>query len=59
MGEKFSHFGVTWFEEPVSSDDIEGLTSLRNRLPHGMEIAAGEYGYETGLLPAPARSRGG
>jgi L-alanine-DL-glutamate epimerase-like enolase superfamily enzyme len=46
MAEKFSHFGVSWFEEPVSSDDLEGLRSLRNRLPHGMEIAAGEYGYE-------------
>lgn len=38
--------GVTWFEEPVSSDDLEGLCLLRDRAPAGMEIAAGEYGYD-------------
>ncbi len=38
--------GVTWFEEPVSSDDLEGLRELRERGPAGMEIAAGEYGYD-------------
>lgn len=37
---------VTWFEEPVSSDDLEGLHLLRNRAPAGMDIAAGEYGYD-------------
>jgi L-alanine-DL-glutamate epimerase-like enolase superfamily enzyme len=37
--------GVTWFEEPVSSDDLEGLRLLRDRGPAGMAIAAGEYGY--------------
>jgi L-alanine-DL-glutamate epimerase-like enolase superfamily enzyme len=37
---------VTWFEEPVSSDDLEGLRLLRDRGPHGMDIAAGEYGYD-------------
>ena len=38
--------GVTWFEEPVSSDDLEGLHLIRNRAPAGMDIAAGEYGYD-------------
>ena len=38
--------GVTWFEEPVSSDDLEGLRLLRDRAPAGMAIAAGEYGYD-------------
>ncbi len=38
--------GVSWFEEPVSSDDLEGLRLLRDRAPAGMEIAAGEYGYD-------------
>ncbi len=38
--------GVTWFEEPVSSDDLEGLRLLRDRAPAGMDIAAGEYGYD-------------
>jgi L-alanine-DL-glutamate epimerase-like enolase superfamily enzyme len=37
-------FGVTWFEEPVTSDDLEGLRLLRDRSPAGLEIAAGEYG---------------
>ena len=36
-----------WFEEPVSSDDLEGLAAMRLRAPAGMEIAAGEYGYTT------------
>jgi L-alanine-DL-glutamate epimerase-like enolase superfamily enzyme len=38
--------GVSWFEEPVSSDDLEGLRLLRDRAPAGMNIAAGEYGYD-------------
>ncbi|MGH2831406.1 MAG: enolase C-terminal domain-like protein [Solirubrobacteraceae bacterium] len=38
--------GVRWFEEPVSSDDLEGLRLLRDRGPAGMDIAAGEYGYD-------------
>ena len=35
--------GVTWFEEPVSSDDLDGLRAVREMTP--MDIAAGEYGY--------------
>jgi len=46
MAEIFSESDVTWFEEPVSSDDLEGLRLLRDRAPAGMEIAAGEYGYD-------------
>ncbi|MEH6665927.1 MAG: enolase C-terminal domain-like protein [Brevundimonas sp.] len=38
--------GVTWFEEPVSSDDLDGLRLLRDRAPARMEIAAGEYAYD-------------
>jgi L-alanine-DL-glutamate epimerase-like enolase superfamily enzyme len=38
--------GVTWFEEPVSSDDLEGLRLIRDRAPAGMDVAAGEYGYD-------------
>jgi L-alanine-DL-glutamate epimerase-like enolase superfamily enzyme len=33
------------FEEPVSSNDLEGLRQIRERAPPAMEIAAGEYGY--------------
>ncbi len=39
-------FGVVWFEEPVSSDDLAGLHLIRDRGPAGMDIAAGEYGYD-------------
>ena len=46
MAERFAQYGVTWFEEPVSSDDLEGLRLLRDRAPAGMEITAGEYGYD-------------
>jgi L-alanine-DL-glutamate epimerase-like enolase superfamily enzyme len=42
----FAEHRVTWFEEPVSSDDLNGLRLLRDRGPAGMAIAAGEYGYE-------------
>jgi L-alanine-DL-glutamate epimerase-like enolase superfamily enzyme len=38
---------VTWFEEPVSSDDLEGLRLIRDQGPPGMDIAAGEYGYDS------------
>lgn len=43
QAERFASCGVTWFEEPVSSDDLEGLRLLRDRAPAGMDIAAGEY----------------
>ncbi len=37
-------FDVKWFEEPVTSDDLEGLREIRDASPKGIEIAAGEYG---------------
>jgi L-alanine-DL-glutamate epimerase-like enolase superfamily enzyme len=43
--ELFADLGVTWVEEPVSSDDLDGLRLLRDRSPAGVEISAGEYGY--------------
>lgn len=46
FGEAFADYGVTWFEEPVSSDDLEGLRLLREEGPPRMDIAAGEYGYD-------------
>ena len=47
LAEEFAHYRVAWFEEPVPSDDLEGLCLLRQRAPAGLEIAAGEYGYHT------------
>ena len=38
-------WGVSWFEEPVSSADFEGLRFVRERGPAGLEVAAGEYAY--------------
>ncbi|MBY8887243.1 mandelate racemase [Streptomyces sp. PTM05] len=35
--------GVTWFEEPVSSDDLAGLARVR-AVAHA-DVTAGEYGY--------------
>jgi L-alanine-DL-glutamate epimerase-like enolase superfamily enzyme len=46
QAEAFAPFDVCWFEEPVSSDDLDGLRMMCRRAPAGMEIAAGEYGYE-------------
>jgi L-alanine-DL-glutamate epimerase-like enolase superfamily enzyme len=46
QAERFADFGVGWFEEPVSSDDLEGLRLMRDRAPAMMDIAAGEYGYD-------------
>ncbi len=43
---QFADLGVTWFEEPVSSDDLEGLHLIREQGPAGMDITAGEYGYD-------------
>jgi L-alanine-DL-glutamate epimerase-like enolase superfamily enzyme len=42
----FAEEGVAWFEEPVSSDDLDGLRLVRDRGPAGMAVAAGEYGYD-------------
>jgi len=44
--ERFRHWDVTYFEEPLTSDDLDGLRLLRDRGPAGMAIAAGEYGWD-------------
>ncbi|MBV9048914.1 MAG: hypothetical protein JOY58_11630 [Solirubrobacterales bacterium] len=51
LAERFrDEAGVSWFEEPVSSDDLDGLRLLRDRAPGGIAIAAGEYGYDAGYF---------
>nr|UXE44427.1 3,6-anhydro-alpha-L-galactonate cycloisomerase [uncultured bacterium] len=47
FAENFAAYDVRWFEEPVSSDDLDGLRLIRDRAPGGMDIAAGEYGYDS------------
>ncbi len=46
QAESFAEYNVSWFEEPVSSDDLDGLRLIRDRAPAAMDIAAGEYGYD-------------
>ncbi|HXM59190.1 MAG TPA: enolase C-terminal domain-like protein [Candidatus Dormibacteraeota bacterium] len=41
---RFAEHGVTYFEEPVSSDQLEQLALVRGRID--MTVAAGEYGFD-------------
>jgi L-alanine-DL-glutamate epimerase-like enolase superfamily enzyme len=47
FAEHFAAHDVKWFEEPVPADDLDSLRLIRDRAPAGMDIAAGEYGYDT------------
>lgn len=44
VGRQLAESGVTWFEEPVSSDDLAGLRLVCESLD--CDVAAGEYGYD-------------
>ncbi len=44
LAASFADAGATWFEEPVSSDDLAGLHEIRGLTT--MDVAAGEYGYD-------------
>jgi len=46
LAKGFAEHGVLWFEEPVSSDDLEGLALVRRHIPAPMEVAAGEYAFD-------------
>ncbi|HWA67034.1 MAG TPA: enolase C-terminal domain-like protein [Mycobacteriales bacterium] len=50
MAHRYDDLGVSWFEEPVTSDDLAGLRRVRNAAL--ADVAAGEYGYD---LPYFAR----
>lgn len=41
VGAELDRLGVRWFEEPVSSDDTEGLAVVRGAV--NCDVAAGEY----------------
>jgi L-alanine-DL-glutamate epimerase-like enolase superfamily enzyme len=41
---RFAEHDVRWFEEPVSSDDLDGLRAVRGHTP--ADVAAGEYGFD-------------
>ncbi len=46
IAETFAAAGVSWFEEPVTSEDLVGLRLLRDRMPTPIEVSAGEYGHD-------------
>jgi L-alanine-DL-glutamate epimerase-like enolase superfamily enzyme len=45
-----SEFDVTYVEEPLTSEDLEGLRLLRDRGPAGTAVAAGEYAWDLSYL---------
>jgi L-alanine-DL-glutamate epimerase-like enolase superfamily enzyme len=42
IGRAMADYDVRWFEEPVSSDDLEGLREIRDQV--SADVTAGEYG---------------
>jgi|SRR5665213_726056 len=53
---RFAESRVSWFEEPVYHRDLEGLRQCRERVPAGMEISVGEYGYTPSTFDAILRA---
>ncbi len=45
VGAVLDAYGVVWFEEPVSSDDLDGLAAVRDAVR--CDVAAGEYAADT------------
>lgn len=43
IGHALADHGVTWYEEPVSSDHLDGLHQVRSQVTP--DVTAGEYGY--------------
>ncbi|MDQ6904307.1 MAG: mandelate racemase [Bacteroidota bacterium] len=41
----FAEYDVSWYEEPVTSDNLKGLRFIREHAPYKINVAAGEYGY--------------
>ncbi|MFI9340973.1 enolase C-terminal domain-like protein [Streptomyces sp. NPDC052773] len=50
VGQALAEHGVSWFEEPVASDDLAGLRLIRDSVV--CDVTAGEHGYD---LPSFAR----
>jgi L-alanine-DL-glutamate epimerase-like enolase superfamily enzyme len=44
MARAMAEHRVSWFEEPVSSDDLDGLREVRDQVEP--DVAAGEYGFD-------------
>ena len=43
VADQMTRYGVTWFEEPVSSQDTAGLAAVRSQVEP--DVAAGEYSW--------------
>ena len=43
VADRLGQYGVTWFEEPVSSQDVAGLAAVRRQVRP--DVAAGEYSW--------------
>ncbi len=50
----FMEHDVVWFEEPVSSDDLDGLREIRDVVD--CDVAAGEYGYDLAYFDRMCRA---
>lgn len=46
MADDFKDYKVSWFEEPVSSDNLKGLHLIKLKSTAALAITAGEYGYD-------------
>ncbi len=61
FAEAFADLGAVWMEEPVSSDDMEGLRLIRDRAAAGMEVRPGSTGMTSSTftgcwMPGPLTS---
>lgn len=54
MASEYQDLGVTWFEEPVSSDHLAALHEIRSQTH--MDVTAGEYGYDLFYFEAMCRA---
>ena len=45
LARHFEESNVTWYEEPVYHNDLEGNRFVRDHAPAIMEVSNGEYGY--------------
>ncbi|HET9074524.1 MAG TPA: enolase C-terminal domain-like protein [Solirubrobacteraceae bacterium] len=48
--ETFARLGVSYLEEPLSSQNVSGLAAVAARAPAGMAVAAGEYAWNLTTL---------
>lgn len=47
VAEVLQDFDVHWYEEPVTSDNLDGLRQVRENTPAKINVTAGEYGYSS------------